>query len=176
MAAPTPNKTFFLETPAHYLEKLRWDCDRLNKEYRSDPAFVYQFMNCAQTAWHMVDWIAATFTAPKAPDGKQISSLKKEVRDDCVALLICRELADAAKHRFLTNAPHADIACIRIGADVGSEAFQFWCIDSYSTTDVRLNGDSLGVQHPVVIINEAIEYWAAYIGSGRVPTFVTGTP
>ena len=118
MATTPPNKTFFLQSPSDYLKKLEWDKAQLHTAYRSDPGFIYQFMNCAQTAWHMVDWIAAEFAAPNPPSSAQINSLKNEVRADCVALLICRELADSAKHRFLTSRPNADIASIQIGADV----------------------------------------------------------
>jgi hypothetical protein len=113
---PLPN-SFALSTPAHMIQKLRWEIANLRRAIESfesiDAWRAPQFhaYNCAVTAWHCADWaweysddarrhaIAQRFGFAPSKNAKRdaemfFAAVCKQSRD----ILICRQIANGSKH------------------------------------------------------------------------------
>lgn len=151
-------KTFWMKTPRSFLGKLDWDIEQLRPLDKVLDAFpyTYQTINCAVTAWSMVDWVFDTLSATQRMAlglNEKVSSFKKHVQAESTALAVCREIADASKHKRVDHSPSPTIGTPVVdvweGAD-GEYAFSFPIVDG------ELALDSLAV------MIEARAYWVEF--------------
>lgn len=102
-------KTFFLNTPADLLEKLRWEVDAL---WTSAPFALqqraYMAMNCLITSWQMKDWVySALKGSNRLKDlddyaGRAIKDNKEfgvYLTGACPQMKLAYQIATASKHR-----------------------------------------------------------------------------
>ncbi len=106
-------KTFFLNTPADLLEKLRWEKDAL----WASPPFdlqqrAYLVMNCLITSWQMKDWVYnALEFSKRLNDLNAYARRNIKNREDFGAYLtgalpqmkVAYQIATASKHRKVNN-------------------------------------------------------------------------
>lgn len=102
-------KTFSLRGPRDLLAKLRWDIEQLQMILSETVGYHYQAMNCAVTAWQMCDWVYADIRESKKAEFPRERQFRDHIKAESNWLRICRELADASKHRKLTDSPEPDI-------------------------------------------------------------------
>lgn len=155
---PTPPsgqyKTFSLRGPRDLLLKLKWDIEQLQLISSHTVGYHYQAMNCAITAWQMCDWVYADLD-----DAQKISfPTERKFRDHIKAgskwLRICRELADASKHRNLKDSP-----CPHIGTPV----IDVFVTPSGETITQMLVYDGSTVYSAEQVMWEAYEFWDEYL-------------
>ena len=133
-------QAFILRGANHMLAKLHWEVAEFLKaqwiegepaEWRQ--AMSYRAINCATTAWHMIEWIdeetrqavqprerlheLLTIKSPTDPPGAAPSvegaskelTIRKEIVRLCPPLEICRVVALTGKHYEIRNRPNANV-------------------------------------------------------------------
>lgn len=152
-------KTFSLDGPKAYLEKIEWELSRLNEiSPRDQPAYQFQAINCAMTAWHMTDWVFHKLPPDERARYKGEGEFREWARQDFIGLKLCREIADASKHVTLTRKvePYISTEKIRWPTDTGEA--EFWYIDGG-------NGEFYALPE---IIEGAITYWQNFLVQHRI--------
>jgi hypothetical protein len=102
-------KTFSLRGPRDLLAKLKWDIEQLQLISSHTVGYHYQAMNCAVTAWQMCDWVYADLNESKRALFPRERQFRDHIKAESNWLKICRELADASKHRNLKDSPSLEI-------------------------------------------------------------------
>lgn len=136
-------KTFFLNTPADLLEKLRWEKDALWTSAPFDlQQRAYMVMNCLITSWQMKDWV---YSALKVSDrlkdlddyaGRAIKGKKDfglYLTSACPQMKMAYQVATASKHRGITtnNDPNVrtEVGTIHIELRGGYERGELFVLD-----------------------------------------------
>lgn len=110
-----PNKTFGLTKSADFLHKVEWELRRLRDISPGKlPDYSYQAMNCAVSLWHMADWIRPELSTASREllgddAGPKMTKFHTYLQAASDELLVCRNLADAFKHRCIDHKPHPTI-------------------------------------------------------------------
>lgn len=151
-------KTFWMKTPRSYLGKLEWDIEQLRALDKVRDAFpyTYQTINCAVTAWSMADWVFDTLSVTQKTAlglSEKVSSFKKHVQGESTALAVCREIADASKHKRVDHSPSPTIGTPVMEvweAPNGNYSFSFPIVDGDLTLD------------SLAVMIEAREYWVEF--------------
>lgn len=104
-------KTFFLNTPADLLEKLRWEKDALWTSAPFDlQQRAYMVMNCLITSWQMKDWVYNTLKAAgRLSDldnyaGRHIKGLENfgvYLKNKIPWMKMAHQIATASKHLII---------------------------------------------------------------------------
>lgn len=102
-------KTFSLRGPRDLLRKLEWDIAQLQLISSHTVGYHYQAMNCAITAWQLCDWVFTHLDESKKFSFPTERKFRDHIKGMSNWLKICRELADASKHRILKDSPSPHI-------------------------------------------------------------------
>ncbi|MFS0753482.1 hypothetical protein ABC383_02135 [Noviherbaspirillum sp. 1P10PC] len=135
-------KTFSLRRARDQLLKLEWDIAQLQTIPSHTIEHHYQAINCAIAAWQMCDWVYAELNQSMRLEFPRERKFRDHIKAQCHWLKICRELADASKHRHLTDSPSPDISTLTVDVYVtpsGEEITQMFVYDGqaiYSTEQV----------------------------------------
>ena len=183
-------KTFFLNTPADFLEKLRWEKDALWASASFDlQQRAYMVMNCAITAWQMKDWVySALQVSNRLKDlddyaGRAITSSSDfgvYLTGACQQMRLAYQIATASKHREVTknNNPNvrAEVRTIHIELRGGYERDELFVLDGQESMVAhdlicRLYFYWKGVLHDLGLIAEG----ESFVSSGDTPS-QPGTP
>ena len=128
----------------------------------------YKTMQCAVTAWQLTDWtfedlpsqFRAKWQLRQSPTDSQLVLFQNWSRSACRALKICREIANAFKHRTLRNDRHPSITSdTMIHLD---EYFQL-------LPQLVLTLDGF-VLPPADVMREAHAFWAECLGDAGLLT------
>lgn len=148
-------KTFTLISPGDYLEKIRWEFQRLTAMAPVDlPGFLYQTVTCLSDIWHMCDWVYAATSDPDHAGRGGLRRFRDEVKKSCRSLAIAREIADAHKHSRIDSAPDYEISTGYIlGPGPLRKAPTTWYIvDGAEWLDPR------------VVVEDGIMFWIRHLG------------
>jgi hypothetical protein len=106
MALPGVPQTFAVENAQDMADKLYWEIE----EYRNETDIqkkLWRGFNCAVTAWHITDWLW------HEQKGEQtLLEFQNERVRECCALLTCRYIANASKHRGVARNKNDDIQVV----------------------------------------------------------------
>ena len=113
----TPAHSFGLKTPRDMLAKLEREFNRLAEDTFNPEEVVDHTINCAMTAWHMVDWVwelhfrgnnatleklAAQADIKRQPKEEERNYtpdwVKNAICQLCPAIGTCRDIANGTKH------------------------------------------------------------------------------
>lgn len=137
-------KTFFLNTPADLLEKLRWEWEAL---WTSAPFALqqraYMAINCLITSWQMKDWVYnALEVSERLKDLNTYAGRKIKNKEDFGSYLtekfpqmkVAYQIATASKHREIykkNNDPNVrtEVATIHIELHGGYEREELFIFD-----------------------------------------------
>jgi hypothetical protein len=136
-------KTFFLNTPADLLEKLRWEKDALWASAPFDlQQRAYMVMNCLITSWQMKDWVySALKVSGRLKDLNVYARRKIKGKSDFGVYLVgalpqmklAYQIATASKHREITKNKdpnvRTEIGMIRIELRGGYERSELFVLD-----------------------------------------------
>src|SRR5690348_858795 len=90
-----------------WLSKLTWEIAQIFEHPKDNVSVrIYRSMNCAITAWHMVDWIYMLSDKSQRKELSRITEAHKfkdgkfdlAIQAWCPAIGLCRQIATAAKH------------------------------------------------------------------------------
>ncbi len=127
MDSKEPKETFDIKTPSDMLEKLVREFERLSRSTIHPQDVVDHTINCAMTAWHLVEWAwkAHFVNDPKAqaqlaseigfqPGAPKYDSryparwFARAMMKSCPALGHCRSIAIGSKHVYCVKTTVAD--------------------------------------------------------------------
>ena len=91
------NYTFDIKTSQDFFKKLLDDYEEFCKN-KTSPRIA---LNCAMTAWHLIDWL---FREKNPTAAKQeIGNFRKPLIEKCPSLQIMRDLTTGAKHYTISD-------------------------------------------------------------------------
>ncbi|MCM0018399.1 MAG: hypothetical protein NBV67_00230 [Tagaea sp.] len=99
-------QTFGLENCRDMLAKLEWEIERYREASPHDAASLTHIaFNAAVTAWQLADWVCADITPAQlarlgVADG---NAFKRKVLRESRAVYLCRQVATASKHAFVSD-------------------------------------------------------------------------
>jgi hypothetical protein len=122
-------KTFFLDCPKHYLDKLEWEINCLKAMRPSEmKEKAYQILTCATTAWHLCDWVYEAMTAEQRAshcNGRDtLGGFQKWACDKCTWLKLCRQIAVANKHFVVKNSDDPRVGTDQVMMSLAGKSFQ----------------------------------------------------
>jgi len=98
--------------PLAWLAKLSWEiAEAVSCRDENPAARVYKSMNCAVTAWHVLDWIwqfstqqqrLLLSTVLKCDHVGSLKEFSTAVQKNCPAISLCRQIGTAVKHVSLS--------------------------------------------------------------------------
>ncbi|WP_173089021.1 hypothetical protein [Devosia sp. 1635] len=101
---------FGLHRPVHLLGKLRYDLYRL-KEAKVSSEARYAALDCANDAWHLVDWVLASVSPERHKELCGHRTLSREAAagfrdrysEELPKLKTCQQIANTGKHLILSR-------------------------------------------------------------------------
>lgn len=87
--------SFDIKTSEDFYKKLLEDY----KDFVDEKTSARVAINCAMTAWHLIDWIAAEKELAKS----ELSSLKYEFKNQCPSLKTMQDISNGSKHCNITE-------------------------------------------------------------------------
>ncbi|WP_237741904.1 hypothetical protein [Herbaspirillum rubrisubalbicans] len=147
-------KTFILFSPGDYLEKIRWEFERLKRMDDGElPGYLYQTVNCLSDIWHMCDWVYAAANQGAKPARNGLRIFRESIRTQDRSLAIAREIADAHKHSRVDSSPDPDIGTgYVLGPGPLRKAPTSWFI---------LDGEEW--LRPEDVVDSGIRFWSDYL-------------
>jgi predicted nucleic acid-binding protein len=152
------DKTFSLTAPIDMLVKLEWEWEKMRgfdiTKYSYEKT--YYTINAALTAWHMCDWLDNTLTVDQraklstiaGTEIKNHKAIQELVKGRSRALVICDQVANAAKHLLIKDRPDPYTAAER----------QLPLRDG-QTTYYLMAEDDTSRQSMDAVIGFALAYW-----------------
>ena len=89
--------------PSEHLQK---DFEQNYRDYISDPTIEWKAKNVMQAAYNHLEWTFKYYRETdltKLPGNKSLSDFRNYIYSQCPDARMMQELAEAAKHRFLTR-------------------------------------------------------------------------
>lgn len=153
-----PHKSLAVRTAEDFFYKLVWENKRLHAMPNDgSDEFAYQFINCALTAWHMVDWAFQELPPDEAARFRKQADFRAHLREICRYLAICREIADGSKHARITRNPDPDIGTTQVAIDLGNEELtKMWMVQT-----------GLKFDDPKQVARSLENFWRDYLGIGK---------
>ena len=136
------------------LQKLKWDIEQLQMISSHTVGYHYQAMNCAITAWQMCDWVFGDLDESKKILFPRERIFRDHIKAESKWLRICRELADASKHRKLTGSPNPHIGTPFIDVFVTPSGEMITQMQVY---------DGAEVYSAEQVMWEAYDFWDKYL-------------
>ena len=119
------NKTFDLNAPGGYLDKLEWEFSNMMRSHEvGQREMSYHFINFSVTAWHMADW-TFPFLSSGCRENLNISTLgclQKYLLAKSSYIKMCREVATAGKHFSISRNPNGSIITMPVNIQVLDKA------------------------------------------------------
>lgn len=151
---PEQYKTFSLRGPRDLLRKLEWDIGQLQATLSHTVAYHYQAINCAITAWQMCDWVYVELDEQARLMFPTERRFRDYIKQRSQWLTICRELADASKHRRLKDGPAQDIGTLSVDVFVTT---------SGELIVQMLVSDGSAVYSAEQVMHHAYDFWSEYL-------------
>lgn len=151
-------KTFGMNEPRHFLDKLEWELQRLMVAGDAGPEeLAYHAMNIALTAWHMVDW-----TFPYLPEAflaeiKDEKGYKSYLTERSRVISACRDIANFGKHLTVKGRADPGVFTVSLPAQssaAGSPSIIVWSI--------AIDGELFGIDE---FAKEAVKFWQIFLDS-----------
>jgi len=153
---------FKLRTPADLLEKLKYDCSRIERDSRD----VYAAFDFFVTAEHLLDW--------KYPDvgGDANTRARTDLRKNESLLRVTSHLANGAKHFKTTASRHTSVDDAYMHkADFDPADFDPADFDTTDRLVVDLAGDDAMVLGPEISVldlaRRVLDYWEDNLGASE---------
>jgi hypothetical protein len=99
MALPGVPQTFAVENAADMVNKLAWEIEGLRDETEIEKK-LWRAFNCSVTAWHVTDWLWC-----ERGEEQSLGAFQTAMIERCPALLACKHIANASKHRGVERKP-----------------------------------------------------------------------
>lgn len=88
--------SFEIKNSSDFLKKLLEDYSEFNKDDTSSRVAI----NCAMTAWHLIDWV---YYELMTNEYSTLSEFQKELKTFCPELQIMQDITHSSKHHTLTR-------------------------------------------------------------------------
>lgn len=163
-------KTFKLDSPRHYLEKLEWECEVFTElEDGGDLRARFAAFNACATAWQMTEWLWDALDGHRRAEfgWRTKENMFTDQKARCPELRLCQQVGNAGKHFVLL---HNDPL---VTTDVKSEILIR--IDPLGRANLRHGRERLYIRrgerlHRVQkVLFEASQFWAAELTRLRLP-------
>ena len=146
-----------MRTARDRLDMLEWEMQALEQTPLTDSqAVAYRTSHCVLTAWHMTDWIFEELpthykTKWSIGSGKPVQRFQEWAKAASPAIRICRQFADAAKHRTLAHQADHDTTTEQMEwrSEDGTPLYLWALLDAEGVYSVRN------------VVRVAHEFWLA---------------
>lgn len=148
-------KTFALVAPGDLFEKAQWELQRLSGlEPTKLPEYIYAVITTLSDVWHLTDWAFSALSEDEQAKFRGAKEFRDAMASECHWLAICREIADAHKHRVLNR--KADVP-VSTGFVLGAGSFR----ESTTTWLISYGKD---VFDPRLVAEHGLLFWVHYLG------------
>jgi hypothetical protein len=89
------NLSFDIKNASDFFKKLLED----HEEFKKEPLSSRLAINCAMTAWHIIDWIYWEYHSSDS----SLSKFQIKMKNECPSLQIMHDITNGAKHYKLTR-------------------------------------------------------------------------
>lgn len=88
------NLSFDIRTSVDFFQKLKEDYSEFMKDKTSSRIA----LNCAMTAWHLIEWVFHEYNT-----NKKLDNFQNEIKNKCSSMQIMKDISNGTKHYLLTK-------------------------------------------------------------------------
>lgn len=142
--------SFDIKNSSDFFKKLLEDYNEFKKDDTSSRVAI----NCAMTAWHLIDWVYFEFMEIRYP---KFSDFQNELKALCPELQIMQDITNSSKHHTLRKSTSIETTDLHEGAFNDDFSSDF---DISSLEIIKRDGTKLYFDEE---IEKVIHFWENYL-------------